>query len=43
MFNLSNFLGSLHYVLISPERKVIHSWMGYRKHILKEKMKEFVK
>lgn len=35
--------GVPHYVLISPERKVIHSWMGYRKHILKEKMKEFVK
>lgn len=34
--------GVLHYVLISPERKVIHSWMGYRKHILKEKMAEFV-
>ena len=35
--------GVPHYVLISPERKVIHSWMGYRKHILKEKMAEFVK
>ena len=35
--------GVPHYVLISPERKVIHCWMGYRKHILKEKMKEFVK
>lgn len=35
--------GVPHYVLISPERKVIDSWMGYRKHILKEKMKEFVK
>lgn len=35
--------GVPHYVLISPERKVIHTWMGYRKHILKEKMKEFVK
>lgn len=34
--------GVPHYVLISPERKVIHCWMGYRKHILKEKMKEFV-
>ena len=35
--------GVPHYVLISPERKVIHSWMGYRKHILKEKMKELIK
>lgn len=35
--------GVPHYVLISPERKVIHCWMGYRKHILKEKMEEFVK
>lgn len=35
--------GVPHYVLISPERKVIDSWMGYRKHILKEKMAEFVK
>lgn len=34
--------GVLHYVLISPERKVIHSWMRYRKHILKEKMAELV-
>lgn len=34
--------GVPHYVLISPERKVIHSWIGYRKHILKEKMSEFV-
>lgn len=35
--------GVPHYVLISPERKVIHSWMGYRKHILKEKMAELIK
>lgn len=35
--------GVPHYVLISPERKVIHSWVGYRQHILKEKMAEFVK
>ena len=35
--------GVPHYVLISPERKVIHCWIGYRKNILKDKIKEFVK
>lgn len=32
-----------HYVLISPEGKIIRMWKGYSKGFLKEKMKELVK
>lgn len=35
--------GVPHYVLISPECKVIDIWTGYRKGIIKEKIEKFVK
>ena len=35
--------GIPHYVMISPEGKVIAMWTGYRKNLLKEKMKELIK
>ena len=31
-----------HYVLISPEGKILDMWTGYRKGLLKEKMKEWI-
>ncbi len=35
--------GIPHYVMISPEGKIIDMWTGYRKNLLKEKMKELIK
>ena len=35
--------GIPHYVMISPEGKVMDMWSGYAKGSLKEKMKELIK
>lgn len=35
--------GIPHYVMISPQGKVMDMWSGYRKDLLKEKMKELIK
>ena len=35
--------GIPHYVMISPEGKVMAMWTGYRRDLLKEKMKELIK
>ena len=35
--------GIPHYVMISPEGKVMAMWTGYRKDLLKEKMEELIK
>ena len=35
--------GIPHYVMISPKGKIIAMWTGYRKNLLKEKMKELIK
>ena len=38
----ANFGSLPHFVLISPKGKILKMWTGYRKGILKSKLKKFI-